>query len=94
MPTAFYFLLDSLDEFFEYEAEDFLVYLALLITEGRTPEHSVKGRTEGLHCPPAQSSQPEPNKHECSDKLAQVSPFTPMPALTIESVNFLKRPNN
>ncbi|KAM5172827.1 atos homolog protein A [Mantella aurantiaca] len=62
---------DSLDEFFEYEAEDFLVYLALLITEGRTPEHSVKGRTEGLHCPPAQSSQPEPNKHECSDKLAQ-----------------------
>ncbi|KAM4678164.1 atos homolog protein A [Discoglossus pictus] len=62
---------DSLDEFFEYEAEEFLVYLALLITEGRTPEHSVKGRTEGLHCPPAQSSQPGPNKHECSDKLAQ-----------------------
>ncbi|XP_075064121.1 atos homolog protein A [Mixophyes fleayi] len=62
---------DSLDEFFEYEAEDFLGYLALLITEGRTPEHSVKGRTEGLHCPPAQSCQPEPSKHECSDKLAQ-----------------------
>ncbi|KAE8617700.1 hypothetical protein XENTR_v10009174 [Xenopus tropicalis] len=62
---------DSLDEFFEYEAEDFLVYLALLITEGRTPEHSVKGRTEGPHCPPAQLSQPAPNKHECSDKLAQ-----------------------
>ncbi|XP_063782176.1 atos homolog protein A [Pseudophryne corroboree] len=62
---------DSLDEFFEYEAEDFLVYLALLITEGRTPEHSVKGRTEGLHCPPAQSCQSEPSKHECSDKLAQ-----------------------
>ncbi|KAG8440466.1 hypothetical protein GDO86_006282 [Hymenochirus boettgeri] len=62
---------DSLDEFFEYEAEDFLVYLALLITEGRTPEHSVKGRTEGFHCPPAQSNQPGPNKHECSDKLAQ-----------------------
>ncbi|XP_066448675.1 atos homolog protein A isoform X1 [Eleutherodactylus coqui] len=62
---------DSLDEFFEYEAEDFLVYLALLITEGRTPEHSVKGRTEGLHCPPAQSTQPGVNKHECSDKLAQ-----------------------
>ncbi|XP_018108555.1 protein FAM214A isoform X1 [Xenopus laevis] len=62
---------DSLDEFYEYEAEDFLVYLALLITEGRTPEHSVKGRTEGPHCPPAQSSQPAPNKHECSDKLAQ-----------------------
>ncbi|XP_018431568.1 PREDICTED: protein FAM214A [Nanorana parkeri] len=61
---------DSLDEFFEYEAEDFLVYLGLLITEGRTPEFSVKGRTEGLHCPPAQSSQPGPNKHECSDKLA------------------------
>ncbi|XP_053321560.1 atos homolog protein A [Spea bombifrons] len=62
---------DSMDEFFEYEAEDFLVYLALLITEGRTPEQSVKGRTEGLHCPPAQSSHPGPNKHECSDKLAQ-----------------------
>ncbi|KAM4749656.1 atos homolog protein A isoform 2-T2 [Rhinophrynus dorsalis] len=62
---------DSLDEFFEYEAEDFLGYIALLITEGRTPEHSVKGRTEGLHCPPAQSSQPVSSKHECSDKLAQ-----------------------
>ncbi|XP_063305134.1 atos homolog protein A [Pelobates fuscus] len=60
---------DSMDEFFEYEAEDFLVYLTLLITEGRTPEHSVKGRTEGLHCPPAQSSQPVLDKHECSDKL-------------------------
>ncbi|XP_075714099.1 atos homolog protein A [Rhinoderma darwinii] len=62
---------NSLDEFFEYDAEDFLVYLALLITEGRTPEHSVKGRTEGPHCPPAQSSQPGANKHECSDKVAQ-----------------------
>uniref|UniRef100_A0A8C5MTA3 Atos homolog protein A n=1 Tax=Leptobrachium leishanense TaxID=445787 RepID=A0A8C5MTA3_9ANUR len=62
---------DSMDEFFEYEAEDFLVYLALLITEGRTPEHSVKGRSEGLHCPPAQSSHTAPDKHECSDKLAQ-----------------------
>ncbi|XP_077119878.1 atos homolog protein A isoform X1 [Ranitomeya variabilis] len=62
---------DSLDEFFEYEAEDFLAYLALLITEGRTPEHSVKGRTEGLHCPPAKSSQPGASKHECSDKVAQ-----------------------
>ncbi|XP_072004299.1 atos homolog protein A [Engystomops pustulosus] len=62
---------DSMDEFFEYEAEDFLVYLALLITEGRTPEHSVKGRTEGLHCPPAQSSQPVANKHECCDKVLQ-----------------------
>ncbi|XP_068131568.1 atos homolog protein A isoform X2 [Hyperolius riggenbachi] len=62
---------DSMDEFFEFEAEDFLVYLALLITEGRTPEHSVKGRTEGVHCPPTQSSQPGSNKHECSDKLVQ-----------------------
>uniref|UniRef100_A0A8D0GIP4 Atos homolog protein A n=1 Tax=Sphenodon punctatus TaxID=8508 RepID=A0A8D0GIP4_SPHPU len=32
---------------------------------------SVKGRTEGFHCPPAQSSQPTTTKHECSDKLAQ-----------------------
>ncbi|CAB1339170.1 unnamed protein product, partial [Coregonus sp. 'balchen'] len=43
------------EEFFEYDAEDFLVFLTLLITEGRTPECSVKGRTEGLHCPPAKS---------------------------------------
>nr|XP_028561250.1 protein FAM214A isoform X1 [Podarcis muralis] len=62
---------DTLDEYFEYEAEEFLVNLALLITEGRTPEYSVKGRTEGFHCPPAQSSQPVTTKHECSDKLAQ-----------------------
>ncbi|KAG6939730.1 family with sequence similarity 214 member A [Chelydra serpentina] len=62
---------DTLDEYFEYEAEEFLVSLALLITEGRTPEFSVKGRTEGFHCPPAQSSQPLTSKHECTDKLAQ-----------------------
>ncbi|XP_071611258.1 atos homolog protein A isoform X2 [Heliangelus exortis] len=62
---------DTLDEYFEYEAEEFLVSLALLITEGRTPEYSIKGRTEGFHCPPAQSSQPPTTKHECSDKLAQ-----------------------
>ncbi|OXB62267.1 hypothetical protein ASZ78_012074 [Callipepla squamata] len=64
-------MADTLDEYFEYEAEEFLVSLALLITEGRTPEHSIKGRTEGFHCPPAQSSQPPATKHECSDKLAQ-----------------------
>ncbi|NXD80987.1 F214A protein, partial [Halcyon senegalensis] len=64
-------MTDTLDEYFEYEAEEFLVSLALLITEGRTPEYSVKGRTEGFHCPPAQSSQPPTTKHECSDKLAQ-----------------------
>ncbi|XP_054858209.1 atos homolog protein A isoform X2 [Eublepharis macularius] len=62
---------DTLDEYFEYEAEEFLVNLAFLITEGRTPEYSVKGRTEGFHCPPAQSGQPVTAKHECSDKLAQ-----------------------
>ncbi|XP_066540928.1 atos homolog protein A [Hoplias malabaricus] len=59
------------EEFFEYDAEEFLVSLTLLITEGRTPECSVKGRTEGLHCPPAQSGVPMLNKHECSDKLPQ-----------------------
>ncbi|NXC70542.1 F214A protein, partial [Anhinga anhinga] len=64
-------MTDTLDEYFEYEAEEFLVSLALLITEGRTPEYSIKGRTEGFHCPPAQSSQPRTTKHECSDKLAQ-----------------------
>ena len=29
-------MADTLDEYFEYEAEEFLVSLALLITEGRT----------------------------------------------------------
>uniref|UniRef100_A0A673M9I1 Family with sequence similarity 214 member A n=1 Tax=Sinocyclocheilus rhinocerous TaxID=307959 RepID=A0A673M9I1_9TELE len=60
------------EEFFEYDAEDFLVFLTLLITEGRTPECSVKGRTEGVHCPPAQSAMPVLAKHECSDKIPQV----------------------
>ncbi|XP_070985382.1 atos homolog protein A-like isoform X1 [Oncorhynchus clarkii lewisi] len=59
------------EEFFEYDAEDFLVFLTLLITEGRTPECSVKGRTEGLHCPPAKSALPPLHRHECSDKLPQ-----------------------
>ena len=49
------------------------MFLTLLITEGRTPEYSVKGRTEGLHCPPAQSAMPPLHKHECSDKLPQVA---------------------
>lgn len=49
-----------------------MVSLALLITEGRTPECSVKGRSESFHCPPAQSCSPGTTKHECSDKLAQV----------------------
>ncbi|KAM8781039.1 atos homolog protein A isoform 1-T4 [Rhynchonycteris naso] len=62
---------DTLDEYFEYDAEEFLVSLALLITEGRTPECSVKGRSESFHCPPAQSCYPVTTKHECSDKLAQ-----------------------
>uniref|UniRef100_A0A3B3TCL6 Atos homolog protein A n=1 Tax=Paramormyrops kingsleyae TaxID=1676925 RepID=A0A3B3TCL6_9TELE len=58
-------------EYFEYDAEEFLVFLALLIIEGRTPECSLKGRTEGPHCPPAQTAQPLPTKHQCSDKLPQ-----------------------
>ncbi|XP_028999580.1 atos homolog protein A [Betta splendens] len=62
---------EATEEFFEYDAEEFLVFLTLLITEGRTPEYSVKGRTEGLHCPPAQSAMPPLHKHECSDKLPQ-----------------------
>ncbi|XP_030620854.1 atos homolog protein A isoform X2 [Chanos chanos] len=62
---------DTAEEFFEYDAEEFLIFLTLLITEGRTPECSVKGRTEGLHCPPAQSAMPVLTKHECSDKLPQ-----------------------
>ncbi|XP_035274435.1 protein FAM214A-like isoform X1 [Anguilla anguilla] len=62
---------DTSEEFFEYDAEEFLVLLSLLVTEGRTPECSVKGRTEGLHCPPAQSALPVHSKHECSDKVAQ-----------------------
>ncbi|KAJ8417117.1 hypothetical protein AAFF_G00283440 [Aldrovandia affinis] len=62
---------DAAEEYFEYDAEEFLVLLTLLITEGRTPECSVKGRTEGLHCPPAQFAQPVQPRHECSDKLPQ-----------------------
>ncbi|XP_051053906.1 atos homolog protein A isoform X2 [Phodopus roborovskii] len=62
---------DALDEYFEYDAEEFLVSLALLITEGRIPECSVKGRAESFHCPPAQSRFPGTARHECSDKLAQ-----------------------
>ncbi|XP_076851432.1 atos homolog protein A [Brachyhypopomus gauderio] len=62
---------EAVEEFFEYDAEEFLVSLTLLITEGRTPECSVKGRTEGLHCPPAQTAAPVLSKHECSDKLPQ-----------------------
>lgn len=68
---------DAAEEFFEYDAEEFLVFLTLLITEGRTPEYSVKGRTEGLHCPPAQSAMPPLHKHECSDKLPQVANTVP-----------------
>ncbi|XP_051953007.1 protein FAM214A-like isoform X1 [Xyrauchen texanus] len=62
---------EAAEEFFEYDAEEFLMFLTLLITEGRTPECSVKGRTEGLHCPPAQSAMPVFTKHECSDKIPQ-----------------------
>lgn len=79
-------MTDTLDEYFEYEAEEFLVSLALLITEGRTPEYSIKGRTEGFHCPPAQSSQPPTTKHECSDKLAQVWPWFPFGSQTLAAV--------
>ncbi|XP_018598892.1 protein FAM214A-like isoform X1 [Scleropages formosus] len=59
---------DASEEYFEYDAEEFLVFLTLLITEGRTPECSIKGRTEGPHCPPA---QPVSSKHECNEKLPQ-----------------------
>ncbi|XP_015198519.1 atos homolog protein A isoform X2 [Lepisosteus oculatus] len=62
---------EAAEEYFEYDAEEFLVFLTLLITEGRTPECSVKGRTEGVHCPPAQSGQPVNTKHECSENLPQ-----------------------
>lgn len=83
-PSALSFL-DATEEFFEYDAEEFLVFLTLLITEGRTPEYSVKGRTEGLHCPPAQSAMPPLHKHECSDKLPQVA----APAQTSVNTVFL-----
>ncbi|XP_032809772.1 atos homolog protein A [Petromyzon marinus] len=35
----------------EWEPEELLVALTQLVTEGRTPEASVKGRAEGPHCP-------------------------------------------
>ncbi|XP_051896504.1 atos homolog protein A isoform X3 [Pristis pectinata] len=62
---------DTIDEYFEYEAEEFLLSLTLLITEGRTPECSAKGRTEGFHCPPAQLGQSLSTKHECTEKVPQ-----------------------
>ncbi|KAM6980574.1 LOW QUALITY PROTEIN: atos homolog protein A [Aplochiton taeniatus] len=62
---------DASEEFFEYDAEEFLVFRTLCSSEGRTPECSVKGRTEGLHAPPSQSALPSLFKHECSDKLPQ-----------------------
>ncbi|XP_043533328.1 protein FAM214A isoform X1 [Chiloscyllium plagiosum] len=62
---------DTIDEYFEYDAEEFLLSLTLLITEGRTPECSVKGRTEGFHCPPAQLGQSLSTKHECIEKVPQ-----------------------
>ncbi|XP_036390957.1 protein FAM214A-like [Megalops cyprinoides] len=62
---------EAAEEYFEYDAEEFLVLLTLLITEGRTPECSVKGRAEGLHCPPTQCAQPVQPRHECSEKLPQ-----------------------
>ncbi|XP_041030965.1 protein FAM214A isoform X10 [Carcharodon carcharias] len=62
---------DTIDEYFEYDAEEFLLSLTLLITEGRTPECSAKGRTEGFHCPPAQLGQSLSTKHECIDKVPQ-----------------------
>lgn len=62
---------DTIDEYFEYDAEELLFSLTLLITEGRTPECSVKGRTEGFHCPPAQLGQSLSTKHECTEKVPQ-----------------------
>ncbi|XP_072173759.1 atos homolog protein A-like [Diadema setosum] len=49
--------------------------LALLILEGRKPEQSVKGRTEGEHCPPARGT----SKHQCCPEKESCS--------QIESVN-------
>ncbi|XP_016416799.1 protein FAM214A-like [Sinocyclocheilus rhinocerous] len=80
---------EAAEEFFEYDAEDFLVFLTLLITEGRTPECSVKGRTEGVHCPPAQSAMPVLAKHECSDKIPQVV-YIRMDLLTIPFAVFCR----
>ncbi|XP_072134321.1 atos homolog protein A isoform X1 [Mobula birostris] len=62
---------DTIDEYFEYDAEEFLLSLTLLITEGRTPECSAKGRIEGFHCPPAQLGQSLSTKHECTEKVPQ-----------------------
>ena len=34
----------------EMQARDFFFHIGMLILEGRTPEHSDKGRVEGPHC--------------------------------------------
>ncbi|XP_061409301.1 LOW QUALITY PROTEIN: atos homolog protein A [Lethenteron reissneri] len=41
----------------EWEPEELLVALTQLVTEGRTPEASVKGRAEGPHCPQRAASR-------------------------------------
>lgn len=55
----------------------------------------MKGRTEGLHCPPAQSAMPPLHRHECSDKLPQVlferTPTQRLSARTTRCVTLPKR---
>ncbi|CAM9415553.1 unnamed protein product [Lampetra fluviatilis] len=56
--------LDAPPEGGEWEPEELLVALTQLVTEGRTPEASVKGRAEGPHCPQRAASRH--GTHVCS----------------------------
>ena len=47
----------------EMQARDFFVHIGMLILEGRTPEHSDKGRIEGPHCLPMLSVE---HQHVCN----------------------------
>ncbi len=44
--------MEEASEMVEIDAKQLFVDLGMLILEGRTPEQSIKGRSEGEHCPP------------------------------------------
>ncbi|XP_072020007.1 atos homolog protein A-like [Amphiura filiformis] len=44
--------MEEASEMVEIDAKQLFVDMGMLILEGRTPEQSMKGRSEGEHCPP------------------------------------------
>lgn len=51
------------------QAREFFVHIGMLIIEGRTPQHSDKGRVEGPHCLSLVSVVP----HVCNPQVNSVS---------------------